>query len=167
MKIDCARELKGWRLKRGVGQVDLAQKAGLTQATISRIESHLEQPQLETLTRLAEALEIDLTQFFLEEPRVTLKLDRHQIDAIARAVLSGRRELGSKLNKMADQVASLMTQFLLAHRLAGRSRVRTLRWRAPFRKRAVLSLVDEKTFKSIFLRVRKLLPLYKKNHERK
>jgi len=164
MKIDCARALKVWRLKRGFGQVDLAQKAGLTQATISRIESQLEQPQLETLTRLAEALEIDLTQFFLEEPRVALKLDRHQIDAIARAVLTGRRELGSKLNKITDQVASLMTQFLLAQCVPGRIRVRTLRWRAPFRKRAVLSTLDEKTFKSIFLRIRKLLPLYQKNH---
>jgi hypothetical protein len=44
----------------------------------------------------------------------TPRLDRHDIDRVARAVASGRRGLGSRLDALADAIAGRMTQKLEA-----------------------------------------------------
>ncbi len=51
--------LKQKRIRRALTQEDLAQKAGLTTASVARIERNETEPRMSTLRRLAKALDID------------------------------------------------------------------------------------------------------------
>jgi hypothetical protein len=95
------------------------------------------------------------------------RLNRYEIDAVARAILSGERNLKPEFNQCADQAASLITQFLYAQRVPGRFRTKGLRWNAPFRKEKVLSQLGREKFQQIFSRVRKLVSLYQEKNEHK
>jgi hypothetical protein len=63
--------------------------------------------------------------------------DRHALDAIARAIVSGERGLGDAADAIADDIASLMINRLAAARVSGHHRVAHLRWNAPGRRRRV------------------------------
>ena len=60
--------------------------------------------------------------------------DRHALDAIARAIVSGERGLGDAEDAIADDVASLMINRLAAAGVAGHQRVAHRRWNAPRRR---------------------------------
>lgn len=55
-----AMQLVGLREKRGLTQVELAERSGVDQADISRIERGSAFPNEKTLIRIAEALDADL-----------------------------------------------------------------------------------------------------------
>lgn len=55
-------KIKYERVKRGVSQLDLALKTGLTTRSISRIECGTNDPKYSTLVRIAEALNIELIE---------------------------------------------------------------------------------------------------------
>ena len=57
-------KLKTLRTERKLNQVTLAQLAGLTQPYIVALEKGRENPTLSTLTKLAEALEVGVNDFF-------------------------------------------------------------------------------------------------------
>ena len=59
--------------------------------------------------------------------------DRHALDAIARAIVTGERGLGDAGDAIADDVASLMINRLAAAGVAGHQRVARRRWNAPRR----------------------------------
>ena len=59
--------------------------------------------------------------------------DRHRLDAIARAVVSGERGLGPVADAVADDVASLMINRLAAAHAPGHQRVAHLDWNCPER----------------------------------
>ncbi len=53
-----------WRIRRGLTVRELSQKSGVNAAAISRIENaHTKAPLLATLLKLAEALEVDISEF--------------------------------------------------------------------------------------------------------
>jgi transcriptional regulator with XRE-family HTH domain len=54
-----AERLRRLREERLLTQVELAEKAGVSQWTISQIESARQKPRFSTLRRLADALEIE------------------------------------------------------------------------------------------------------------
>ena len=56
--------MKHWRAVRGISQRDLADKSGVGYASIARIETGRQDPTVGILTRLAEALGIDVVDFF-------------------------------------------------------------------------------------------------------
>jgi hypothetical protein len=66
-----------------------------------------------------------------------LMKDRHALDAIARAIVSGERGLGDAADAIADDVASLMINRLAAARVSGYRRVAHLQWNAPGRRQRV------------------------------
>jgi hypothetical protein len=59
--------------------------------------------------------------------------DRHRLDAIARAVVSGERGLGPVEDVVADDLASLMINRLAAAQAPGHQRVAHLHWNCPER----------------------------------
>ena len=63
--------------------------------------------------------------------------DRHALDGIARAVVSGERGLGEAKDRIADDVASIMINRLAAVGVPGHGRVAHLEWNAPERWRCV------------------------------
>ena len=52
-------ELKRWRMRRAMTQIQLAERCNLSPATIVRIERNQREPQPSTLRKLADALDID------------------------------------------------------------------------------------------------------------
>lgn len=54
------RLLREEREKRGLSMTVVAQRSGLSQSIISLVERDLRSPSLDTLLRIAEAIEIDL-----------------------------------------------------------------------------------------------------------
>ena len=59
--------IKAWRLYRGLTQAQLAEKAGLKQSAIARLESNAHVPTFATREKLAKAMEIHPQQLTLEE----------------------------------------------------------------------------------------------------
>ena len=55
-------KIKYQRGRKGISQLELALKTGLTTRTISRIECGTIDPKYSTLVRISEALEIDITE---------------------------------------------------------------------------------------------------------
>jgi transcriptional regulator with XRE-family HTH domain len=61
--------LKEWRTRRVMTQKDLAEKSGVAETVISRIESGLQKPRPSTIRKLAEALGIKPEE--LLDPQMT------------------------------------------------------------------------------------------------
>src|SRR3989338_6148992 len=94
-----------WRRHRDLSQQELANRSGVTQAIISRLERHGRDVPVRTLCRLAAALDVTPgTLLDGDPPRPDL--DRHAVDAVARAMVSGRRrDLPARLRPLADACA--------------------------------------------------------------
>ncbi len=56
--------IRSFRQKRGLSQGDLEKRSGLMRCYISRVENGHTIPSLETLSRIAKALETDLSDMF-------------------------------------------------------------------------------------------------------
>lgn len=105
--------LGGWRQHRRLSQAALAKRAGLTQAAVSDTESGRRDVSLRTLCRIAAALDIS-PGTLLDQDAPRPALDRHAIDAVARAVISGDRDLAPELRSLADACAGAMRPTLEA-----------------------------------------------------
>ena len=58
--------IRSFRQRRGLSQGDLEKRSGLMRCYISRVENGHTVPSLETLTRIARALETELSDMFRE-----------------------------------------------------------------------------------------------------
>ena len=76
--MDIADKIKYFRKKKGLTQKDLAEKSGLSIATIQGYEQNKYKPKLVTLLKIADALEVDFTQ--LENNLYTFVDMKEQID---------------------------------------------------------------------------------------
>ena len=64
MKIGAT--IRDFRLQRGLSQGDIEKRTGLLRCYLSRVENGHTVPSLDTLTKIAAALEIPLARFFAE-----------------------------------------------------------------------------------------------------
>ncbi|MBQ8458729.1 helix-turn-helix transcriptional regulator [bacterium] len=58
-------KIKYLRAQKGVSQLDLSLKTGLTTRTISRIECGIIDPKYSTLVKISEALGVELTELLV------------------------------------------------------------------------------------------------------
>jgi transcriptional regulator with XRE-family HTH domain len=65
MKIGTA--IRGYRLQKGLSQGDIEKRTGLLRCYLSRVENGHTIPSLDTLSKIAGALELPLSQFFAED----------------------------------------------------------------------------------------------------
>lgn len=63
MKIGTA--IKNSRIEKGISQLDLANKMGISRTSLSQIETNLKRPSKTTMEKLAEALELPEIYFYL------------------------------------------------------------------------------------------------------
>lgn len=77
------------------------------------------------------------------------RLDRHAIDAIARAVISGRRGLGGERDRLADAAAGMMRNRLAAVGAPGLGRARGGRRRTLADQPEVMRRLFERTAKHL------------------
>src|SRR5262245_14930364 len=83
--------------------------------------------------------------------------DRHELDAIARAIVSGERGLGDAADAIADAVASLMINRLEAAGAAGHRRVAHLPWNETERRMRVERLIGRELLDALIRRTDKHL----------
>jgi transcriptional regulator with XRE-family HTH domain len=80
-----SENLKRIRKEKKLSQVVIAERSGVITSTYSRVESCQVSPNLSTLEKLAEAMDVPMAEFFREEqevePTVLNKLER--IDAMS------------------------------------------------------------------------------------
>jgi transcriptional regulator with XRE-family HTH domain len=66
MKIGAT--IRAQRLQKGFSQGDIEKKTGLLRCYLSRVENGHTVPSLDTLSKIAHALDLPITQFFADEP---------------------------------------------------------------------------------------------------
>jgi transcriptional regulator with XRE-family HTH domain len=82
-------QIRLWRLARKVTQADLEQKAGLSHNAVSRIECGSVSPRIDTLERVAQALDVSVEQLQFQqpalkcaEPQTGYEMDAHVAELI-------------------------------------------------------------------------------------
>jgi transcriptional regulator with XRE-family HTH domain len=60
--------IRGFRLQKGMSQGDIEKRTGLLRCYLSRVENGHTVPSLDTLQKIAVALDLPLSQFFAEDP---------------------------------------------------------------------------------------------------
>ncbi|MGO9777276.1 MAG: helix-turn-helix domain-containing protein [Terracidiphilus sp.] len=65
MKIGTA--IRAHRLQKGLSQGDIEKKTGLLRCYLSRVENGHTIPSLDTLSKIARALDLPITQFFVDD----------------------------------------------------------------------------------------------------
>ena len=59
--------IRAFRLQKGLSQGDIEKKTGLLRCYLSRVENGHTVPSLDTLSKIARALDLPITQFFAED----------------------------------------------------------------------------------------------------
>jgi transcriptional regulator with XRE-family HTH domain len=59
--------IRGYRLQKGMSQGDIEKRTGLLRCYLSRVENGHTVPSLETLQKIAKALDLQLSEFFADE----------------------------------------------------------------------------------------------------
>jgi len=63
-KVNIGQVIRSYRGDRGLSQGDIERRTGLLRCYLSRVENGHTVPSLETLAKIAEAMEINLVEFF-------------------------------------------------------------------------------------------------------
>ena len=66
--INIGVTIRGFRLQKGLSQGDIEKRTGLLRCYLSRVENGHTVPSLETLQKIAGALDLPLSHFFSEDP---------------------------------------------------------------------------------------------------
>jgi transcriptional regulator with XRE-family HTH domain len=66
--INIGTTIRGFRLQRGMSQGDIEKRTGLLRCYLSRVENGHTVPSIETLQKIAGALDLPLSNFFSEDP---------------------------------------------------------------------------------------------------
>jgi transcriptional regulator with XRE-family HTH domain len=66
--MNIGETIRKFRLQKGMSQGDIEKRTGLLRCYLSRVENGHTVPSLDTLSKIAESLEIPLSQFFSEAP---------------------------------------------------------------------------------------------------
>ena len=65
-QINIGETIRNYRLQKGMSQGDIEKRSGLLRCYLSRVENGHTIPSLDTLSKIAGAMEIALSQFFSE-----------------------------------------------------------------------------------------------------
>ena len=66
--IKIGTSIRTHRLQKGLSQGDIEKKTGLLRCYLSRVENGHTVPSLDTLSKIALALDLPITQFFADDP---------------------------------------------------------------------------------------------------
>jgi transcriptional regulator with XRE-family HTH domain len=74
MSVDVGSRLRHVRTRHGLSQRELAKRAGVTNSTVSLIESNRSNPSVGALKRILDGIPISLAEFFAIEPEPSKKI---------------------------------------------------------------------------------------------
>jgi transcriptional regulator with XRE-family HTH domain len=67
--MNIGQTIKDYRLQKGMSQGDIEKRTGLLRCYLSRVENGHTVPSLDTLAKIAGAMDLPLSQFFMENGR--------------------------------------------------------------------------------------------------
>ena len=67
ISVNIGATIRTYRLQKGMSQGDIEKRTGLLRCYLSRVENGHTVPSLETLQKIANAMELQLAQFFSDE----------------------------------------------------------------------------------------------------
>ena len=153
-----AQSVHYWRLRRGWTQQELARRSRLPQSMISLMERGKKRNvTLATLTKLANALEIEQQQLMTPPPREALPLSRFQRADIAHAIVWGTKPPRGVSLQLVRDVSGLISQKLRAFSVPGTALNRGRRWQVQRRWREVQVRYGDQLVQDILHRVDKEL----------
>jgi transcriptional regulator with XRE-family HTH domain len=68
VSMNIGTTIRGFRQQKGMSQGDIEKRTGLLRCYLSRVENGHTVPSLDTLKKIADALDLQLAEFFAEEP---------------------------------------------------------------------------------------------------
>ncbi len=95
MKIGAT--IRDFRLQRGLSQGDIEKRTGLLRCYLSRVENGHTVPSLDTLAKIAQALDVPLAQFFAD-PATPREVPAQKVSDDELRFLSQIRRYSSNLN---------------------------------------------------------------------
>jgi len=117
--INIGQTIRNFRLQRSMSQGDIEKRTGLLRCYLSRVENGHTIPSLETLQKIASALDLPLSHFFAEEtvrdvPGVSMSQEEiHFLTQVQRysssLTDSDRRLLLAMVKKFATTAAPVMS----------------------------------------------------------
>ncbi|HTZ88779.1 MAG TPA: helix-turn-helix transcriptional regulator [Alloacidobacterium sp.] len=90
--------IRGYRLQKGMSQGDIEKRTGLLRCYLSRVENGHTVPSLDTLSKIAHALDVPLAQFFSENS-LGRELDTHRLNDDELRFLNQIRRYSMNLNE--------------------------------------------------------------------
>lgn len=89
--------IRGYRLQKGLSQGDIEKRTGLLRCYLSRVENGHTVPSLDTLSKIAGALDLPLSQFFAEDT-LAQELNSHKLTDDELRFLTQIRRYSTNLN---------------------------------------------------------------------
>jgi transcriptional regulator with XRE-family HTH domain len=89
--------IRGYRLQKGLSQGDIEKRTGLLRCYLSRVENGHTVPSLDTLAKIAHALDLPLAQFFAEDS-LGRELNTHKLTDDELRFLTQIRRYSTNLN---------------------------------------------------------------------
>jgi transcriptional regulator with XRE-family HTH domain len=89
--------IRGFRLQKGLSQGDIEKKTGLLRCYLSRVENGHTVPSLDTLAKIATALDLPLAQFFAEDS-LGSSIEAHKLSDDELRFLTQIRRYSTNLN---------------------------------------------------------------------
>lgn len=90
--------IRSYRLQKGMSQGDIEKRTGLLRCYLSRVENGHTVPSLDTLSKIAHALDVPLAQFFSEDS-LRQELDTHRLNDDELRFLTQIRRYSTNLNE--------------------------------------------------------------------
>jgi transcriptional regulator with XRE-family HTH domain len=90
--------IRGHRLQKGLSQGDIEKKTGLLRCYLSRVENGHTVPSLDTLSKIAQALDLPISQFFVEDS-LNRDLNAHKLSDEELKFLTQIRRYSTNLNE--------------------------------------------------------------------
>ncbi len=101
--------IRAFRLQRGLSQGDIEKKTGLLRCYLSRVENGHTVPSLETLSKIALALDLPITDFFAEDS-LDRKLNPRQLSDEELRFLTQIRRYTANLNENDRKLLLMMVR---------------------------------------------------------
>src|ERR1700733_11143866 len=100
--------IRGYRLQKGLSQGDIEKRTGLLRCYLSRVENGHTVPSLDTLAKIAQALDLPLAQFFAEDS-LGREMNTQKLTDEELRFLTQIRRYSSNLNDSAPSSTSSST----------------------------------------------------------
>ncbi len=98
--------IRGYRLQKGMSQGDVEKRTGLLRCYLSRVENGHTVPSLDTLQKVAIALDVPLSHFFEDEPA--------QRELASMALSSDEIRFLSEVRRYSSHLSEIDRKLLLA-----------------------------------------------------